>query len=194
MERLIESVRENPCLWKVDEEYYKNSEMKEAAWRKVIVECEISDVKEAKSMWKKLRDGHRQALNKKKTTTGQAAGSDKLWKYEKQMSFLVPHSANRQRSTNATSIQASQLAETDESLENTRDAEDDSQSTITNKEIEQTNYNYNSPRNKRKNDKLIEYLEHEQKRRDQKSIARDQLRQELLSMKRKEDTALHQIL
>lgn len=43
MEQLIESVRKYPCLWKVDTEDYKNNEIKEAAWRKVVAECDITD-------------------------------------------------------------------------------------------------------------------------------------------------------
>lgn len=43
MEQLIENVRKYPCLWKVDTEEYKNNEIKEAAWRNIIIDCDISD-------------------------------------------------------------------------------------------------------------------------------------------------------
>lgn len=52
-------------------------------------------------MWKKLRDGYRQALGKKKCRTEQAATSINPWKYEKMMEFILPYMSNRPRSTNA---------------------------------------------------------------------------------------------
>lgn len=140
-------------------------------------------MKEAKILWKKLRDGHRQALNKRKITVGQAAGDIRLWKYEKQMSFLLPHLTNRQRNAIAIAVQDSKIG-IDETIENTQ-AEDSELGTM---EEQQTTCN--TSRNKRKSDNIIEYLERKQKERDQKSTARDLFRQELLSMKPKEDTAL----
>lgn len=141
-------------------------------------------------MWKKLRDGHRQALNKKKTTTGQAASSDRLWKYEKQMEFLVPHLCNRQRSTNAAATQDITPADPDET-ESIQEGENP-ELIATNNETQQVTYD--TPRPKRKIDRLTDYFEKEQKRRDQRSRERDLLRQELLdrekSVKPKEDTAL----
>lgn len=142
-------------------------------------------------MWKKLRDSHRQALNKKKTTTGQAASNDKVWKYEKQMGFLLPHLTNRQRSTNASVTQDFMQTDADEILtfENTQ-TEEVSELTTTNNESQVTTYNI--PQNKRKNDKITEYLEKEQKRREKRSTERDFFRKELLSREKepKEDTAL----
>ncbi|CAG4986675.1 unnamed protein product [Colias eurytheme] len=99
MERLIESVRKYPCLWKTDSEKYKLNDLKEAAWREVTKECELPNVKEARSVWKNLRDGHRQAIGRKKTVTGQAASTKTTWKYETQMEFLLPTMKNRKRRT-----------------------------------------------------------------------------------------------
>lgn len=140
-------------------------------------------------MWKKLRDGHRQALNKKRTTTGLAISSDnRLWKYEKQMDFLLPHLANRQRSTDvsatATTIIKTDTDETVETLENT---EENSELT-TNNESQQTNYNI--PRNKRKTDRITEYVDKEQKRRDERSIDTEELLSRKTSVEPKKDTPL----
>ncbi|XP_050307517.1 uncharacterized protein LOC126744203 [Anthonomus grandis grandis] len=197
MEQLIESVRKYPCLWKVDTEDYKNNEIKEAAWRKVVAECGITDVKEAKLMWKKLRDGHRQALNKRKTTTGQAANSDtRPWKYENQMYFLLPHLTNRQRSTSAvvTNDAVTNVTETQDATETAENIEGNSelqasQQNTTNQPSQQT---HKTPRANRKTDKITAYLEQEQKRRELRSIDRDLFRRKLLenNLKPKEDTAL----
>ncbi|CAF4947182.1 unnamed protein product [Pieris macdunnoughi] len=100
MEHLIESVRKRPCLWQLDLKEYKDNELKEAAWEEVFNECDFPSVAEIKNLWKKLRDGHRQALNAKKKTTGQAADSKPIWKYEHLMEFLIPNMKNRHQHTN----------------------------------------------------------------------------------------------
>ncbi|CAH1958511.1 unnamed protein product [Acanthoscelides obtectus] len=190
MEYFIECVRKHPCLWKVDSNEYKNNEIKEAAWRSIIADCDISDVKEAKCQWKKLRDGHRQALNKKKTTTGQAASMDiRLWKYEKQMDFLLPHLGNRQRSTATQQIIEADIDGGVDNFENIQ-AEENSELAV-NDDFQQTTPN--TQRNKRKVDKMTDYLQQEQKRRDRRSTDRDLFRRGLhsreKSMERK-DTPL----
>ncbi|GBP74983.1 hypothetical protein EVAR_56274_1 [Eumeta japonica] len=40
--------------------------------------------------WKKLRDSHREALRRRKVKVGSSDGCMRPWKYEKQMSFLLP--------------------------------------------------------------------------------------------------------
>ncbi|KAI5646996.1 alcohol dehydrogenase transcription factor myb/SANT-like domain-containing protein [Phthorimaea operculella] len=61
-----------------------------------------SPVKEAKSIWKKLRDVFRQAVRNRKSTSGQEAIKTSKWRYEDQMSFLIPTINNRNRHTNIT--------------------------------------------------------------------------------------------
>lgn len=137
-------------------------------------------------MWKKLRDGHRQALNKKKPSNGQAGCSDssRVWKYEKQMAFLVPYLSNRQRSTNV----FAGLDMTQQSDDNTQVEVEDEESVVK-VEVPEVIYRTNIPRHKRKSDKLLDHLEHKQKRRDTKPKAREVFRQELLCSK-PEDTGL----
>ncbi|CAB3229492.1 unnamed protein product [Arctia plantaginis] len=77
-------------LLKLDSEEYKLNDFKEAAWIEVAKECDLANVAETRDLWKKLRDGHRQAISKKKTVSGQAATSKHQWKYEKQMEFILP--------------------------------------------------------------------------------------------------------
>lgn len=43
-----------------------------------------------KQRWQGLRDAYRRALNKKKAKSGQAAKKMKKWKYEDEMSFVIP--------------------------------------------------------------------------------------------------------
>lgn len=150
--------------------------------------CFIS-VKEIKALWKKLRDGHRQALNKKKPSNGQAGFSDssRVWKYEKQMAFLVPYLSNRQRSTNV----FAGLDMTQQSDDNTQVEVEDEESVVTAKVPQpQVIYRTNIPRHKRKSDHLLlDHLELKQKRRDTKPKTREVFRQELLCSK-PEDTGL----
>ncbi|KAL1502779.1 hypothetical protein ABEB36_007876 [Hypothenemus hampei] len=56
-------------------------------------------------------------ISKKKTTTGHAACSDRLWKYEKQMEFLISQLTNRPRSTNAILTQDISQVNIDETRE-----------------------------------------------------------------------------
>lgn len=45
-------------------------------------------MREAKDLWKKLRDGHRQAVSRRKSSTAK-------WKYAQQMEFLIPWMTKR---------------------------------------------------------------------------------------------------
>ncbi|XP_050293756.1 uncharacterized protein LOC126734228 [Anthonomus grandis grandis] len=64
MEQFIETVRLNPCLWKVDEKNYKSQDARDIVWEEVSKKCNITDGKEAKRVWKKLRDSFRDALKR----------------------------------------------------------------------------------------------------------------------------------
>lgn len=52
-----------------------------------------------KKRWTSLRDCYRKALIKRKTKSGQATSSTKLWKYEQQMSFLKTHFGDKRPQT-----------------------------------------------------------------------------------------------
>lgn len=160
-------------------------------------------MKEAKLMWKRLRDGHRQALNKRKLTTGEAANSEtRSWKYEKQMNFLPPYLTSGQRSNNAlvTNDAVTNVTDTEDATETAENIEGNaelqaSQQNTTNQSSQQS---HKIPRANRKTNKITVYLEQEQKRREQRSIDRDLFRRELLSrennVKPKEYTALKKFL
>lgn len=121
-------------------------------------------VKETRTLWKKLRDSHRQALSKKKTATGQA-GSKPMWKHEQQMEFLVPIMASRLLQTNVRS--------TDQ--ENSLDNED---SALQSEELR--NEEALLTKNINKEPKLVAQFENEQRRRDRRRADRDPLRNQIL--------------
>ncbi|XP_045501725.1 uncharacterized protein LOC123698937 [Colias croceus] len=172
MERLIESVRKYPCLWKTDSEEYKSNDLKEAAWREVTRECELPGVKEARSTWKKLRDGHRQAIGRKKTVTGQAASTKTPWKYETQMEFLLPIMKNRKRSTDIDPVPRSSQGNSRNSdeIESQQNAESPNH-------VVELPYGELVPPNKKTT--LVSLLEKEHKRREERSVARTELRNQI---------------
>ncbi|XP_074035400.1 uncharacterized protein [Leptinotarsa decemlineata] len=58
---------------------------------------------EAKKSWEKLRNNHRDALRRQKMSklkSGSGAVNIKAWRYQENMSFLIPHMANRPSNTN----------------------------------------------------------------------------------------------
>lgn len=120
-------------------------------------------VAEIKKLWKKLRDGHRQALNAKKKTTGQAADSKPKWKYEHLMEFLIPHMKNRHQHT---SIGTSSRNTTD-TLNDDSLTGDESMDSLTKSRI-------------KKNKTIHSMLEDEQKRREKRTAERDHLRRQLM--------------
>lgn len=129
-------------------------------------------------MWRKLRDGHRQAISRKKTTTGQAASSKNLWKYEKFMEFLLPSMQNRSRSTNV-NTQGSNEQESDVIQHNENSSEIGQHETVDDC----------VPPKKKPN--LTSLIEKEQKRREIRSAERDSLRRQILcNTNNVENTAL----
>ncbi|KAL0879204.1 hypothetical protein ABMA27_002987 [Loxostege sticticalis] len=89
MEEFILKVRSNPCLWDNTSLFFRDNARKHATWEAVATECGMADVSEAKSLWKRLRDSHREAMRRRKTAQTLAP-----WKYEELMDFLLPQSNN----------------------------------------------------------------------------------------------------
>ncbi|KAF5301953.1 hypothetical protein FQA39_LY10523 [Lamprigera yunnana] len=85
---------------------YKNE-----IWDKIAVDLNYSN-----DLWRKLRDCHRNALRRqKKFKSGDNAKKVKVWRYQKQMEFLVPYMANRNTSSN---VESSQQDETENLTDN----------------------------------------------------------------------------
>lgn len=120
-------------------------------------------VAEIKNLWKKLRDGYRQALNAKKKTTGQAADSKPKWKYEYLMEFLIPHMKNRPQHTNVGT-----------SSRNTTDTLNDDSLTGDESMVSLREFRI------KKNKTIHSMLEDEQKRREKRTAERDHLRRQLM--------------
>ncbi|XP_045764305.1 uncharacterized protein LOC123866664 [Maniola jurtina] len=89
MESLIEKVKQYPCLWNMNDIYYRDTGKKDAAWDRIAKQCGLVNGREAKNQWKKLRDSHREALRRRKTATVQIL---RPWKYEAQMEFVLQQS------------------------------------------------------------------------------------------------------
>ncbi|XP_028131808.1 uncharacterized protein LOC114327381 isoform X2 [Diabrotica virgifera virgifera] len=48
-----------------------------------------------KDQWRKLRDSYREALRRQSSKIGHKSGPVRLWLYQKEMEFLIPHMKNR---------------------------------------------------------------------------------------------------
>lgn len=176
MEHLIESVKKYPCLWATDLEEHKISIVRDAAWTKVIEECDIPDIREAKNLWKKLRDGHRQSINRKRTTSGQTSESGKNWKYDKMMEFLLPYIGSRERVTNV--LPTSEQSNSQEF-----------QTILPNEESPTNNLDSEVTTRKRKRPNGIKrYLEAENKKLENRMVKRDLLRRKLLTSQEEKDS------
>ncbi|KAF5292697.1 hypothetical protein FQA39_LY13909 [Lamprigera yunnana] len=90
---------------------YKNE-----IWDKITVDLNYSNGQTVKDLWRKLRDCHRDALRQqKKFKSGDKAKKVKVWTYQKQIEFLVPHMAN---SNTSGSVESSQQDETENLSDN----------------------------------------------------------------------------
>ncbi|RVE51989.1 hypothetical protein evm_003267 [Chilo suppressalis] len=95
MEHFIEKVKLCPSLWDTGHLHYRDIVKKDSAWERIAKECGIENGREAKAVWKKLRDSHREAMRRRKTCTIQAAQNFKPWRYETEMEFLLPQVESR---------------------------------------------------------------------------------------------------
>ncbi|XP_011568687.3 uncharacterized protein LOC105398311 [Plutella xylostella] len=87
MKAFIEKVHGNPCLWDENSLAYRDTFRREMCWEAVAKECGIESGKEAKLMWKRLKDSHREALRRRRLDSHIV----KPWKYEKIMEFILPN-------------------------------------------------------------------------------------------------------
>ncbi|XP_045101898.1 uncharacterized protein LOC123498650 isoform X2 [Portunus trituberculatus] len=95
MEKLIEEVQKYPCLYGMSSEWYRDIGRKDSCWEDTAQTLQM-DGKYIKHEWKKLQDCFRQALGRRKTSSGQAAKKIKPWRYEHQMEFLIPFMNQRE--------------------------------------------------------------------------------------------------
>nr|XP_023024081.1 uncharacterized protein LOC111512214 [Leptinotarsa decemlineata] len=103
MEELIEAVRSEKCLYDVKHSDYMNTKLKDSIWKRIAEAMNLKDGSEAKKSWEKLRNNHLDALRRQKMSkpkSGSGAVNIKAWRYQENMSFLIPHMANRPSNTN----------------------------------------------------------------------------------------------
>uniref|UniRef100_A0A1B6BXR2 MADF domain-containing protein n=1 Tax=Clastoptera arizonana TaxID=38151 RepID=A0A1B6BXR2_9HEMI len=91
-EKLIEEVRKFPVLFDQNEEQYRNVEYKEKIWKIISTNLQAKGgIEECKKRWSSIRDQFRRTLQKRRTSSGQAAGKFTKYKYEDMLGFLIPH-------------------------------------------------------------------------------------------------------
>lgn len=101
-ERLIEAVRDHPCLYDMSCLEYRYTNRKENAWEAVRVTCRMKTIDEAKKAWKRLRDRYVRELRALEEAT--RSGSDSIRKkhlgFLEVMSFYKSHARPRNRTAN----------------------------------------------------------------------------------------------
>ncbi|CAG9771539.1 unnamed protein product [Ceutorhynchus assimilis] len=101
-EQLIELVSRHTILYDTNDPNYLKSKLKDELWNDIGKEVKLKSGNEAKTLWLKLLNCHRDALRRQKKflRSGASAVAIKQWKYQKQMQFLVPYMPNRPREGN----------------------------------------------------------------------------------------------
>lgn len=89
-EKLILEVQEHKVLYDPNHRFYKDMGKKEYTWTKVAQAMGVS-VEHCKNKWRGLRDSFVKSRKKLGQQGGSEDGAVKEWKYEKNMSFLIPH-------------------------------------------------------------------------------------------------------
>ncbi|XP_071575329.1 uncharacterized protein [Temnothorax nylanderi] len=99
-EKLIEMVKSCEPLYVMSHSKYSDNTFKENAWRRIAKEMN-QPATACKKTWTNLRDSFRRALKKKRETkSGQSASKIKKWKFEDEMSFLLPFMQERDTCSN----------------------------------------------------------------------------------------------
>lgn len=86
--KLIECVRNNPCLYDAGNENYTNEDFKLLTWATIAAECKFSDGATAKGEWKTLFTRMINSL----TITGEGPSNrtQRTWQYRREMEFMLP--------------------------------------------------------------------------------------------------------
>uniref|UniRef100_A0A6P7GL85 Uncharacterized protein LOC114339527 n=1 Tax=Diabrotica virgifera virgifera TaxID=50390 RepID=A0A6P7GL85_DIAVI len=99
-ELLIESVREYPFLYDASDSSYHDNKKRDNAWVQISENFDQWTADDCRKKWISLRDSFRKAYRKRRTTSGQAAKQIRPWKFETVMSFIIPHIAERNQTSN----------------------------------------------------------------------------------------------
>ncbi|XP_041977535.1 uncharacterized protein LOC121731913 [Aricia agestis] len=97
---LISLVERYEELYNLKHRHYHNQKRRDIIWDEIGTKMNESGYT-CRERWTKLRENHRKALQLRRTKSGQAASKMKPPKYNKELSFLVPHlQDDKNRSTN----------------------------------------------------------------------------------------------
>ncbi|XP_050314955.1 transcription factor Adf-1-like [Anthonomus grandis grandis] len=122
IERLIEEVRKFPVLYDQKHGKYRNTEYKERVWKQIATDLQVKGgVEECKKKWTSVRDQLRKTLQKRKTSSGQAAVRQHKYKYEDLLMFLLPHIAERETISNVLYNPEGEEGEHESTLEESQD-------------------------------------------------------------------------
>ncbi|XP_055856876.1 transcription factor Adf-1-like [Episyrphus balteatus] len=113
-EELIEQVRANPILYDLKNKQYRNLVLRKETWDS-IGDNLGSTGDHCKESWNKLRNAYTNALNRRKSKTGQTVKKMPKWVFEDQMAFLPVSIGPRHGRRNSIEL------EQDESQEHTSD-------------------------------------------------------------------------
>ncbi|GFO29540.1 transcription factor adf-1 [Plakobranchus ocellatus] len=99
---VIELVTDRPLLWDPKNPEYHNKDQRKPVWEYIDSKCLPAGTKtNSKAIWESLSRSFSNALRRKKNNpSGSDAGSDKDWKFKKDLMFLLPVKTLRQTSGN----------------------------------------------------------------------------------------------
>ncbi|XP_071637362.1 uncharacterized protein [Temnothorax longispinosus] len=167
-EKLIEMVKSCEPLYVMSHSKYSDNIFKENAWRRIAKEMN-QPATACKKTWTNLRDSFRRALKKKRETkSGQAASKIKKWKFEDEMSFLLPFMQERDTCSNLEDV-----SDDDNEYEPNEDEYDDTNNEREDDRNDDRRDDRNDDKDDDKDDNVDEELHAEnEKKRKQKEINR----------------------
>ncbi|XP_031357193.1 transcription factor Adf-1-like [Photinus pyralis] len=120
-DKLIANVKAYEPLYVTSHPKYSDSGYKENLWKAIAKEMNQS-VAVCKKIWTNLRDSFRRAMKKRRETkSGQAASKIKKWKFEDEMSFLLPFMQERDTCSNLKDVSDDDDENNEEESQETED-------------------------------------------------------------------------
>ncbi|XP_066257551.1 uncharacterized protein [Euwallacea similis] len=97
-EKLIELVRSHEELYNFDDRRYWDNVHKNRLWKEIGEQVNKRG-DECKKRWESLRAQYRKICRSRNTKIGQPAEKFKRWKYEEEMSFILPYTKDKDKLT-----------------------------------------------------------------------------------------------
>ncbi|XP_022184773.2 uncharacterized protein LOC111044028 [Nilaparvata lugens] len=93
-DKLIELVKEHKELYDTNDPNYMKMKLKNQLWKSIAEQLNFQNGHEAKTTWLKMRNSYRDARRRQRNSikSGVDPASMRLWRYQKQMSFLEQYS------------------------------------------------------------------------------------------------------